>query len=234
MTTPASPIPPAASGSSRTPAAAEPSDTLVALPIAAPAAVATRKATARAAGAQRILVGLIGLISLGVGVVSLLTGFGLFGADRAAHPVLDPSALDTLHTHEPLARGVTIAAGMVLLILGLLWAARALAPESRPNLLLDPRVDSRLEVSASAIAAALTSDVETTEGVNRARARMVGTIDAPVLRLNLWLEDGADVLAVYHELDARVLNRARSSLGIQSLPTAIRIELDAAPPARVT
>jgi hypothetical protein len=195
---------------------------------------AARKATARAAGAQRTLVGLIGLLGLAAGTAALVVGFGLLGANRAVRPVLDPIALDTLRPPEPLARAVALVVGIVLLVLGLLWAARALAPERRPNLVLDPSPDRRLEVSASAIAGALRADAETIDGVTRARARMVGTTAIPVLRLDLWLEEGTDVRDVYHHLDTGVLTRARDSLGVESLPTAIRIELDAAAPARVT
>ncbi|MGH3985171.1 MAG: alkaline shock response membrane anchor protein AmaP [Gammaproteobacteria bacterium] len=201
---------------------------------AAPAAKAARKATARAAGAQRTLVGLIGLLSLAAGAAALVVGFGLLGADRAARSVLDPLVVDTLRAYPTFARGVAIATGVVLLILGLLWAVRALAPERRPNLLLDHSPDLRLEISASAIAGAVRADAETITGVSRVRARMVGATANPVLRLDLWLEDGTDVRDVYRDLDTGVLTRARDSLGVESLPTAIRIELDAAAPPRVT
>ncbi|HEX2263733.1 MAG TPA: alkaline shock response membrane anchor protein AmaP [Pseudonocardiaceae bacterium] len=199
-----------------------------------PAATAARKATARAAGAQRTLVGLIGLLSLAAGAVALVVGSGLLGANRAARPVLDPLVLDTLRAYPTFARGVAIATGVVLLILGLLWAVRALAPERRPNLLLDHSPDLHLEISASAIAGAVRADAETIPGVSRARARMVGAMANPVLRLDLWLEDGTDVRDVYRDLDTGVLARARDSLGVESLPAAIRIELDAAAAPRVT
>ena len=200
----------------------------------APAGKAAGKATARAAGAQRTLVGLVGLVSLAAGAAVIVVGSGLLGADRAARPVLDPLVLDILRANQHLARGVTIAAGVVLLVLGLVWVARALAPQRRPNLLLDSRPDSLLQVSAVAIADALSADAETVTGVNRARARMAGTLDTPVVRLDLWLEDGADVRTVYRELDTEVLARARDSLGVEFLPAAIRIELDAVAPARVS
>lgn len=190
---------------------------------------AAGKATTRAAGAQRALVGLIGLLSLAAGASALVVG--QLGVTSS---VLDPVALDAVRTHQTLARGVAIAAGVVLLLLGLLWAVRAVKPERRPNLLLDPSPNSWLEVSASAVADALRADTETVAGVNRARARMVGTTASPVVRLDLWLEDGADVRDVYHSLDSQVLARARDSLGVESLPTAIRIELDAAAPPRVS
>ncbi|MGH3885397.1 MAG: alkaline shock response membrane anchor protein AmaP, partial [Pseudonocardiaceae bacterium] len=98
----------------------------------ASATTAARKATARSAGAQRTLVGLIGLLCLAAGAAALVVGSSLLGANRAARSVLDPLALDSLRTHQTLARGVTIAAGVVLLVLGLLWAARAVKPERRP------------------------------------------------------------------------------------------------------
>lgn len=200
----------------------------------APAATAARKATARAAGAQRTVVGLIGLLSLAAGAAALVVGSGLLGASRAIRSVLDPIALDTLRAYPTLARGVAIVTGVVLLILGLLWAVRALAPERRPNLLLDHSPELHLEISASAIADAVRADAESLTGVSRARARMVGATANPVLRLDLWLEDGTDVRDVYRDLDTGVLTRARDSLGVESLPTAIRIELDAAVSPRVT
>lgn len=197
------------------------------------ATTAARKATARAAGTQRVLVGLIGLLCLAAGVAALVAGSGLLGADRAARPVLDPVALGALYAHQALARATAVVAGVVLLLLGLLWAARAIKPEPRPNLLLDPSSTSSLEVSGSAIADALRADAETIEGVHRARARMVGSTATPVVRLNLWLDDGANVRDVYRDLDTRVLTRARDSLGIESLPAAIHLDLDAAAPVRV-
>ncbi|MDQ4102314.1 MAG: alkaline shock response membrane anchor protein AmaP [Actinomycetota bacterium] len=194
---------------------------------------AVDKAATRAAGAQRALVGLIGLLSLATGTAALIVGSGLLGTNRAARPILDPIAVDTVGTHQTLARSIAIAAGVVLLVLGLLWAARALKPERRPNLILDFGPERRLEISASAIADALRADVEAIDGVSRARARMTGKSTAPILRLNLWLEDGADVRDIYQDLDTRVLTRARDSFGVRSLPTAIRMELDTAAPARV-
>lgn len=64
--------------------------------------------------------------------------------------------------------------------------------------------------------------------------RLVGHPGRPGLRLTLWLREGADVREVWSELDSRVLARARESLGIDPLPTAVRIELDTAARQRVS
>jgi hypothetical protein len=70
--------------------------------------------------------------------------------------------------------------------------------------------------------------------VRRARARLVGTDEAPALRITLWLADDADIRAVLARLHDEVLAVARTSLGISALPTAVRLELDtSAPPSRV-
>lgn len=190
--------------------------------------------TARPAGAQCTLIGLTGLLLLAAGAVILVVGTGLLGANRAARPVLDPLVEGTLATHQTLTRIVAIATGVALLVAGLLWVTRSLKPEHHPDLLLDSSPDRRLVVSAAAIGGALRADAETITGVNRARARMAGTTATPIVRLDLWLDDAADVRDIYRDLDTRVLSRARDSLGVASLPAAIHIEFVTAAPARVS
>ncbi len=197
------------------------------------AGTAATKATERAAGAQRALVGLLGLLGLAAGAVALVVSFGLLGADRADRPVLDPLAVDVVGSHQSLARVVAILAGVVLLILGLLWVARALHPGQRPNLVLDSSPEHHFEVSVSAIADALRADAEAIDGVSRARVRLAGTTATPVVALTLWLANAASISVVCHDLDTWVLTCARDSLGVESLTTAVRVELDSTTPSRV-
>jgi hypothetical protein len=63
------------------------------------------------------------------------------------------------------------------------------------------------------------------------RARLVGSDDAPALRLTLWLAADADVREVLERLDRQVLAEVRSSLGLAVLPAAVRLELDQPAPA---
>ncbi|MBP2473432.1 hypothetical protein JOF53_002304 [Crossiella equi] len=182
----------------------------------------------RSARPERLLTGLTGLLALLLGAGALVLGMGWFGQDRQFRPVLDPMIRDWLLAHRPWVLGVGIAVGVLALVLGLRWVVRSLAPETRPDL----RLAHDLRVSGSALADAVRADAEAVEGVSRVRARLVGSPDAPALRLYLWLAEGTDVRAVWQRLDG-VLSRAREALGVAELPTAVRLELDTAKATRV-
>lgn len=188
----------------------------------------SRSAVARSAGGDRSLLVIIGLIVLAVGVLVALLGYNVFGSDPAGRPLLDPVVVDAMRAQPLIARIVAIAVGLLLLLLGLTWTARSLRPERKPDLVLDRGPQTAITVSASAAADALAGQAAALPGVGRAKARMVGTEDAPALRVSLWLTDDADVRDVLDRLDRQVLSSARSSLGLGALPVAVRLELDQA------
>jgi hypothetical protein len=126
---------------------------------------------------------------------------------------------------------IAIVAGVLLLVLGLAWAARSLRPERRPDLVLDGGSDTSIVVTSTAVADAVAAQAVALPGVGRARARLVGTDAAPALRVVLWLTDDADVRAVLQRLETEVLDTARTSLGLTALPTAVRLELEPTPSA---
>jgi hypothetical protein len=186
----------------------------------------SRRALARSTRGARALFTMLGLLALASGVVGLLVGTEVLGTPRSYRPVLDPIAVDLLRGNLLLARAVAVLAGLLLLVLGLGWAVRSVRPERRPDLLLDAEEVTSLRVTSSALSDVLAADAEALPGVARARARLVGSEYSPALRLTLWLTDGADVRTVWRDLEESVLSRARSSLGVDELPTAIRLELD--------
>ncbi|WP_156754345.1 alkaline shock response membrane anchor protein AmaP [Actinokineospora pegani] len=190
-------------------------------------------ALARSYRTERVVITLVGVLALALGVLALVVGAGWVGSFRALRPVLDPIAMQTLGDWPNLARGVAIAAGVLLAVLGVLLVLRTLRPERHPDLALDESVGSGLVVTAGAIAEAISADAEQVSGVDRARATVVGDPETPALRLSVWLAEGARVKDVWRELDASVLTRARESLGVESLPTAVRVEMGAAERQRV-
>lgn len=193
----------------------------------------TAPAGGRPARADRTLTALLGLLAVAVGAAALLVGTEVFGGARAHRPVIDPILVKRVAGNLDLTLGIAIAVGVLLVVLGLWWALRELRPERHPDIVLDSSLSRELTVTSAALASAVRGDAETVTGVDRARVRVLGRADAPGLRLTLWLREGADVRDVWAELDTRVLARARHALGIEVLPAAIRIELDAAERQRV-
>lgn len=185
-------------------------------------------AVARSAATERALTTSLGLVAAAGGTAVILVGAGMFGRNRADRPLVDPIAVDVIARHRVLALIIGIATGVILTALGLWWALRSLRPEPKPDVVLDRSPGTGLTVTAAALAEAVQADAETVTGVDRARVRLVGDRTRPGLRLTLWLREGADVRDVWSELDSRVLARAREALGIEPLPTAVRIELDTA------
>ncbi|MFK0250660.1 alkaline shock response membrane anchor protein AmaP [Amycolatopsis azurea] len=187
------------------------------------------KALGRSTGTERTLTVLIGLVALLGGAAVLVVGAGWLGTYRANRSLVDPIALDWLVRNALAARIGAIVLGVLLLWLGLWWFFRSLRPEGRPDL----ELDEDLVVTSAAISDAVRLDAETIDGVGRARVRAVGDKENPALRITLWLVEGTDLKRVWEQLDLTVLARARESLGVDVLPTAVRIELDTTAPQRV-
>jgi hypothetical protein len=181
---------------------------------------------------ERGVVIALGLLALVVGVVVLLVGTGWLGVFRAQRPLADPILVQWLRDHSQVVIPIAIVFGVVLIVVGLWWLVRALQPEARPHMRLE-RGDEDLTVTSTALTEAVRADAERVTGVKRARVRMAGSEQNPSLRLTLSLHEGTNVRHVWEELDEKVLARARQSLGTDTLPTAIRLQLDRAPRQRV-
>jgi hypothetical protein len=192
------------------------------------------QALARSYGTERTLTFLVGLIAVLGAAAVFAVSYGVLGEFRARRSLIDPLAVDWLGHHATPARVGAIVLGVVLFVLGLWWLRRSLRTEGRPDLKLDRSADTPLTVTSSAIANAVRADAETVCGVSRAHARAVGDSDHPALRLTLWLREGTDVRQVWDQLDTLVLASARESLGIEILPTAVRLELESGNRQRVS
>jgi hypothetical protein len=193
----------------------------------------SRRAVARSAGRERRIVGLIGLLALLVGAGTALLAFGVFGSGRAHRPLLDPILVDALRAQPLIWRIVALLVCAVLVVAGLVWAVRALAPERRPDLTVDAGPDTSVVVTSSAVAEAVAGQARTLPGISRARARMVGDEREPALRLTVWLAEDADVAEVCRRIPGEVLASATDAFGGRVLPVAVRIEADSAEGPRV-
>lgn len=188
-----------------------------------------RAAVARSMLVDRVIVVVLGLVLLIAGTLVALLAYGVFGAGRAARPLLDPLIVEALRANPVMARAVALVVGVLLVAIGLAWAAHALRPERRPDLELEGGPDTAIIVSSAAAAEAVAAQAHALPGVSRARARMVGSDDAPAVRVTLWLADDANVREVLARLHDEVLATARVSLEIPVLPAAVRLELESSP-----
>lgn len=187
-----------------------------------------RAAVARSLAGDRSLAVLIGAVLLAAGVLVALLSHRVFGSARAGRPLLDPMIVDAVRAEPLLARGIAVGGGLLLVLLGLIWTARSVRPERRPDLVVDGgQPETRIVVSATATADAVAAQASALPGVRRARARLVGSEQAPALRITLWLTEDADVRALLDRVDDTVLASARQSLELAALPVAVRLELDA-------
>ncbi|WP_224386549.1 alkaline shock response membrane anchor protein AmaP [Pseudonocardia sp. ICBG1293] len=195
------------------------------------AARTARRAQYRSAGGARTGLVVAGTVLLAAGILTVLLVAGVFGGNRPRRPLLDPMVEQFLLAHGTAARVVAGVAGLLLVLLGLWWAARSLRPETRPDLVLDGGPDTEIRIGASAAADAVADGAASLPGVTRARARTVGSASAPAVRATVWVgEDIADgeVAEICRRLDAEVLPDIRDALGRADLPVAVRLELDAA------
>ncbi len=186
----------------------------------------SRSAVARSAGSDRWLAVLIGLVLLVAGFGVTLLSYGVFGTARAGRPLLDPIMVATVAANPLLWRVVATVGGVALAVFGLVWVARSVRPEPRPDVVLDGGADTTILVTSAAAGEAVASQAATLPGVARARARLVGTAGAPALRVTLWLTDDADVRAVLRRLHEEVVATALSAFDLTALPVAVRLELE--------
>lgn len=182
---------------------------------------------------NRVMLGLLGLVLLVVGL-SVLVG----SLDLQRHwdfrmpswwPFTGPK--DVLLTAHDRTRyrsdgwwwPVVIAVLAVLLIIGLWW----LFAQARSRRVRQLRVDSGDGQGAllrgRALESVLTSESEAYDGVEWASARLVGKRGDPEARLVLGLEPHATPYEVVAGLDSSVLERARTSAGLDQLPAEARL-----------
>lgn len=182
---------------------------------------------------NRVLLGLIGLVLLVVGL-SVLVG----SLDLQRHwdftmpgwwPFTGPKdVLLTAHSRTRYRSDgwwwpVVIAVLGILLLIALWW----LFAQARSRRLRQLRVDSGDGQGAllrgRALESVLASESEADDGVEWAGARLVAKRGGPEARLVLGLEPHATPRDVVAGLDAAVLERARTSAGLDELPAEARL-----------
>lgn len=182
---------------------------------------------------NRVLLGLAGLFLLALGLAVLIGGSDLqrhwdFTLPSSwpfdgPHDVLLPAHDRTRYRNDDWWWPVVIAVLAVLLLAGIWWLLAQARVRRLRQLPLDSRDGQGAVLRGRALESVLTSECEAYEGVDWAGATLVRARGGPQARLVLGLSPQATPLEVVDGLDAEVLERARTSTGLDALPTEARL-----------
>lgn len=183
---------------------------------------------------NRFLLTLLGVVCAGGGVVVLLLGFEVFGADWARRPLLQPETRDFADRNAGwfwLVVGVGIG---VLALLALWWLLAQASTARVGTLQVDPpRPDGGTRLSAGAVTDAVSEEIEGYRGVSGVNARLLGARTSPTLRLDVALEESADLGQVRSRIEQGALPRVRQATDPVQMPAQVRLRVAAAERRRV-
>ncbi|MFC9442766.1 MULTISPECIES: alkaline shock response membrane anchor protein AmaP [Brevibacterium] len=168
-----------------------------------------------AAGANRTLLFIVGLVCLIVGAGAAAAGFGFLSAIVAG---LEPSSsLGVLAVPFTWSFSALVAVliAVVLAIIGIWWLSLQIPRKdaAKPLRLQQDARTGLTTVTANVIAEAVSDDLETIEGVDSAQVIVRGTARRPELVIHIDVDDRADIDAIVAEVADRVARNASSALG---------------------
>ncbi|MCM1011132.1 MULTISPECIES: alkaline shock response membrane anchor protein AmaP [unclassified Brevibacterium] len=168
-----------------------------------------------AAGANRTLLFIVGLVCLIVGAGAAAAGFGFLSTIIAG---LEPSStLGVLAVPFTWSFSALVAVliAVVLAIIGIWWLSLQIPRKdaAKPLRLQQDARTGLTTVTANVIAEAVADDLETIEGVDSAQVIVRGTARRPELVIHIDVDDRADIDAIVAEVADRVARNASSALG---------------------
>jgi hypothetical protein len=191
---------------------------------------------------NRVLWIAIGVLLTALGVVAALASLGrLSGVDRD-QSLITPADADRWRGWDGWAFGVTIAAGLIVALLGFMLLRaqlRGRGGAGLPDLVrkpdpssVDSAVTGRTHVASSALSHALTRDLQTDREVNRAAVRLVGAEQHPELLVRLAVTADADLGRLHAHVNA-ALSRFATTSGLRPHLQEVSVRVADEQPARV-
>ncbi|WP_405580017.1 alkaline shock response membrane anchor protein AmaP [Streptomyces sp. NBC_01190] len=187
----------------------------------------------RRATANRILLGLVGLLLLALGLAVLIGSsdlqthwdFRLPPAWPFSGPkdVLLTNHDRTLYTSDDWWWPVGIAFLSVMLLASLIWLLAQLRTGRLRQLRIDTEDEQGALIRGQALERVLTDEAEAYDGVEWAGATILERDGAPRARLVLGLAPHATPRDVVAGLDDEVLANARTSAALRELPAEVRL-----------
>ncbi len=173
--------------------------------------------------ANRITLSVFGVLVAAAGAFALLSAGGVFGWDqpRQIYRHLSRNAIG----HPDLSAGVGSFVCLVLVVLGLWWAARQfVANRDRHRLgtvTLGPTAQGRTTLEASAVASAAAADLAAGRGIQRARVRLQ-SLNPPQLVANVDIGTDVDMALLDRAVDGPLI-RVAQALGVDDIDAELRV-----------
>ncbi|MBA9007627.1 alkaline shock response membrane anchor protein AmaP [Thermomonospora cellulosilytica] len=184
-----------------------------------------------AAGLNRIGLTIVGLLLLAGGGAALARALGVWGQGAAREPLLTDGLRTLPDTYGWFWYAVAVGAVLVTL-LALAWLLAQSRSEKLGGLSLDDRSGGSTKVSAAALTSAVEEDVAAHPGVEKARARLLGSRRHPRLVMTVAYGVRADPAELRGEVVPAAVARLRNALDRETLPTVVRLRLVDAPEHR--
>lgn len=180
---------------------------------------------------NRILLIVLGLIFLGAGVAGLLVATGVFGQTAAHTSLVTGGMRDYAHHNDSWYWGAWAGGAFLVAALALIWllAQSGSSKVSSMQLEID-RSHGSTRLQTAALTNALEDDVTAYHGVNDATARILGSPDDPLLRLDVALDQSADIGSIRERLETQAIPRVRQAASVLDLPVWLRLEIATAAP----
>ncbi|MBQ1081899.1 hypothetical protein [Nocardiopsis sp. B62] len=189
----------------------------------------------RTARGNRQGLALVGVVLTSVGAVVPLLVYGPFDSlpSGVAGETLG-SVVGRLSPHlsAPWVPYAAAALAVVVTVLSLRWLLVQGRTARVSSLRLDEGDRGRTDVAARAACSALAREIGGYAGVRRGRAQLTESPNEPCLHLDLVLAEDADPVAVWRRCRDEALVRLRLSLGLERLPTVLRVSVSGQPSGR--
>jgi anti-sigma factor RsiW len=178
---------------------------------------------------NRVVFVLLGVAFVAGGATALLAAGGTLGdwigEDTPRLPLLTGPER-SLASRSPWFWPVVGVAASVLALLSLRWLlAQAGTARLGSVSLPEDRSAGTTRILTGALTAAVVADVANVWGVSDASARMFGTGQAPLLKLDVSLSETAQLPFVRERIESVVVPRARQAMSLPDLAVQVRLKI---------
>lgn len=175
---------------------------------------------------NRIVLILLGAIFLGAGVVGLLVASGVFGQSAAHTSLVTDGMRSYAHDNAAWYWGAFAGGAFLVAALALIWLFAQSGSSRVSSLQLEiDRSRGATRLQSAALTGAVEDDISTYYGVNEATARLLGSSREPLLRLDVALDESADIGAIRDRLETQAIPRVRQAASVLDLPVWLRLEI---------